>query len=458
MPGLAQIYVFAPELSYNLEAVGANRFGELANRNSLRRLVAQHPRPFHPSSTARVQFSPFESAAGKSHDTFLGFSVRERCAVYHPIRRLKAERKRIITSCSSSESLVHEDTVTIAGRSVGKESLKVFGIAVCTVLLATCNKVLFKMALVPMNQYPFFLAQFTTFGYVLVYFSILYFRFRAGIVTKEMLNLPKGQFVAMGALEALGIATNMSAAAVLPAASIPVLLQTFLVWQLILSAVLLRKKYTKEQIVGCLLVVTGVILVVSSGGGAGSTLERGLLWPFVMMLSAFFSASASILKESAFRKANSQLKGGSVDIFVVNSFGSGFQALFVLLLLPFLSKTRGIPFGELVGYFKEGAACFVNAGSLVPGCQGAPLVPLLYVAANMSFNISALALMKSSSAIVSSLATTASVPLAIYAFTLPLPYLGIPPPMPPGLFYGSMILVVGLAAYNLAPKVPAKVD
>lgn len=36
--------------------------------------------------------------------------------------------------------------------------------SVVTVLLAVANRVLYKLALVPMKDYPFFLAQLTTFG------------------------------------------------------------------------------------------------------------------------------------------------------------------------------------------------------------------------------------------------------------------------------------------------------
>lgn len=39
--------------------------------------------------------------------------------------------------------------------------------------------------------------------------------------------------------------------------------QTFLVWQLALSACLLGKKYSLNQIAGCLLVATGVVLAVA---------------------------------------------------------------------------------------------------------------------------------------------------------------------------------------------------
>ncbi|AQL09032.1 Protein CLT2 chloroplastic [Zea mays] len=97
--------------------------------------------------------------------------------------------------------------------------------AAATVVFAVMNRVLYKLALVPMKNYPFFLAQFATFGYVLVYFSILFIRFRAGIVTREMLALPKPQFMLIGLLEALGAASGMAAAAMLPGPSIPVLSQ-----------------------------------------------------------------------------------------------------------------------------------------------------------------------------------------------------------------------------------------
>ncbi|MCI19004.1 hypothetical protein A2U01_0040159, partial [Trifolium medium] len=47
--------------------------------------------------------------------------------------------------------------------------------------------------------------------YVIVYFSILYIRYRAGIVTYEMLSVPKAPFLIVGLLEALGAATGMAA-------------------------------------------------------------------------------------------------------------------------------------------------------------------------------------------------------------------------------------------------------
>lgn len=115
--------------------------------------------------------------------------------------------------------------MSILGKNVPKESFQVGITAVAAIVLSVTNRVLYKMALVPLKDYPFFLAQGLTFGYVIVYASFLFFRFRSGIVTKQMLDLPKKPFVAVGALEALGLATGMAAAAKLPGAAIPILTQ-----------------------------------------------------------------------------------------------------------------------------------------------------------------------------------------------------------------------------------------
>lgn len=49
------------------------------------------------------------------------------------------------------------------------------------------------------------------FRYVIVYFGIMYIRHHAGIVTDEMLSVPKTPFVVIGLLEALAAATGMAA-------------------------------------------------------------------------------------------------------------------------------------------------------------------------------------------------------------------------------------------------------
>ncbi|CAK9198674.1 unnamed protein product [Sphagnum troendelagicum] len=382
-------------------------------------------------------------------------------------RRRKQEEELVVVVRASSSSEVSSSASSSAnqseggdhfevvlGREISKRDLRVATTALAAIGLSVANKVLYKMALVPLNKYPFFLAQVNTFGYVIAYSTILFIRFQAGIVTKEMLALPKLQFIALGALEALGIASGMAAAANIAGASIPILHQLFLVWQLLLSTTILRKRYARGQILGCLLVILGVLVVVTSRADTvnpHSLQQSSLIWPLIMICSTACTAGASILKEFIFQDAAKRLQGGTVDIFVVNSLGSSFQALFVLLLLPLLSNLKGIPFQQLPTYLWEGAACFLNKEGIVGNeCEGAPLVPLLYILTNLAFNICNLSLLKQSSAVVSSLCGTLAVPLTIWSFTLPLPLLGTPASLPPRLFVGAAILIAGLASYNIS--------
>jgi drug/metabolite transporter (DMT)-like permease len=76
-----------------------------------------------------------------------------------------------------------------------------------------------------------------------------------------------------------------------------ILLQSFLVWQLILSVLILGRKYRANQIFGCLLVTAGVILAVASGANSGPFLsDVKLFWPAVLMASSACHAGASIIK------------------------------------------------------------------------------------------------------------------------------------------------------------------
>ncbi|KAL9267728.1 CLT1, chloroplastic-like protein, partial [Drosera capensis] len=234
------------------------------------------------------------------------------------------------SSCGDDAGEVQESVSSRENR--GGRTAEIMVAAAATVVLGVGNRVLYKLALVPLKQYPFFLAQLATFGYVLVYFSILYVRHRMGIVTDEMLSLPKAPFLGVGLLEAIAAASGMAAATMLSGASIPILSQEI------------------------------------HGSSSGPSLkETGIFWSLLMILSFLFQAADTILKEVIFIDAAKKLKGGSVDLFVVNSYGSAFQAVFIFLLLPLLSKLWGIPFSQLPSYLKDGAACFLNLTTLSSG-------------------------------------------------------------------------------------------
>ena len=150
---------------------------------------------------------------------FLGLTTRRRVK--------KRGQIRCSTSSSSppSEAPSERQFVTLLGRQFRQKDLQLGMMAMATVMLSSSNKVMYKMALVPLKKHPLFLAQLSTVAYVVVYSSILYMRVRAGIVTKEMLAIPKGKFVLIGAVEAIAIALGMASAAVIPGPSIPIFAQ-----------------------------------------------------------------------------------------------------------------------------------------------------------------------------------------------------------------------------------------
>ncbi|CAI9785778.1 unnamed protein product [Fraxinus pennsylvanica] len=360
------------------------------------------------------------------------------------------------TCCACNHQ--HQEVVVVEKSKGCDRRVEVMIAAAATVVLGVGNRVLYKLALVPLKHYPFFLAQLATFGYVIVYFSILYLRYQAGKVTDEMLSLPKFPLIAVGLFEALAAASGMAAGAILSGPSIPILSQSFLVWQLILSSIFLGRRYSFNQLFGCCLVAVGVIITVASGSGADSLMGAGIFWSLLMIVSFLLQAADTVLKEIIFLDAARRLKGGTLDLFVVNSYGSAFQAVFICLLIPFLSKLWGIPFSQLPNYLKDGSACFLNIGTMSTRCDGAPLLPLLFIIVNMGFNISLLHLIKISSAVVSCLASTFSVPISVYIFTLPLPYLGVPSSLPPGFVAGAIVLVVGVFFYTWRPLESSKRD
>ena len=136
--------------------------------------MASSSSPPHVSTARQPLRIPGERANGAaSLAAALGVPRREaRVALRAHARRIEAvtwkaagaEARRSIGGGMSrrGDSAVCAAAGQVAGRSAGME------VALATaavVAMGTGNRVLYKLALVPLRQYPFFLAQFATFGY-----------------------------------------------------------------------------------------------------------------------------------------------------------------------------------------------------------------------------------------------------------------------------------------------------
>mmetsp|Transcript_31677 Transcript_31677/g.46745 ORF Transcript_31677/g.46745 Transcript_31677/m.46745 type:complete len:104 (-) Transcript_31677:608-919(-) len=90
--------------------------------------------------------------------------------------------------------------------SSSSSSLALPAMMASVVVSAVANTIIRRIALVPMEQYPYFLTQLQTFTYVILYSSILWLRYQRndGTVTKEMLQIRKTPFLWIGFWDSVG--------------------------------------------------------------------------------------------------------------------------------------------------------------------------------------------------------------------------------------------------------------
>lgn len=334
--------------------------------------------------------------------------------------------------------------------------IRVAAAIIMVVTSAIINRILYKMALIPLENYVFFLAQFQTFSYVFVYAAVLWMQHKRNMLDSKAWDIPikcRNIFLGIGFVEAVSSLLSFMGAAKLPGVMVPLLSQTILLWQVLLLYTILKKSMSLVQILGVSGVVGGVVLAAWPGGMPGSAPS---LWSnvdpkFVILyvFSCLFPALDTILKDRLFKKGKEMQEGRDVDLFVVNTFGSASQAFFVFLLLPFVTSARGIPLHNLGDHLSMGWECFKG---LTPACgsncAGAPFLPVMYVLVNLLFNISALNLIGKAGNIALSLVMSGIVPLTMWAFTLPLPFLGAPPQLGINFVLGTALLTSGLLIYN----------
>ena len=130
------------------------------------------------------------------------------------------------------------------------------------IISAIFNRILYRVQLVPMRDFTYFLSQFSCCCYVLVYGIILARRIRSGAVSSEMLTYARNNaavFGVIGSLEALTFLLALYSAARLPGGLIGVLGQGGLLFSVLFSRVFLKTRFDVLQKLGVAVVVLGVL-------------------------------------------------------------------------------------------------------------------------------------------------------------------------------------------------------
>lgn len=267
-------------------------------------------------------------------------------------------------------------------------------------------------------------------------------------------------FVALGFLDGIGTLMGLIAKPHITGDMAVLIPQTSLLFIVIVSMTILGTKYTLWQLWSVLVVLFGVILSIYpklSGAGVDS---KNLIYIFIMALAPLSSSFSFVIKEKLFTDFK-RLHRTSLDVFIVNSHGSLFQ----LLLQPAIIPLAFLINPNLLAVFKSEPDIHVNfstylyvafscfgginrnssilnttladmsslhavadvgsslaATSRAGDCSPMPYPYLIYIAINLTMNISFLFFVRHTTALMSFMTTKATIPLSICLF-----YLNWPP-------------------------------
>eukprot|EP00698_Gefionella_okellyi_P025947 TRINITY_DN9727_c0_g1_i1.p1 TRINITY_DN9727_c0_g1~~TRINITY_DN9727_c0_g1_i1.p1 ORF type:complete len:403 (+),score=77.37 TRINITY_DN9727_c0_g1_i1:101-1309(+) len=350
---------------------------------------------------------------------------------------------------------IDSPATTCCGGRFTRHNVIVLTLTIAVIVLGTVNRVMYKYVTIPMKQYTYFLSNFNATCYTILYFTIFFGRFFMKKITPDMLREARRKswwkILIIGTMDSLGNVLGLIGAAHLSGPLIVLLPNGTILFTIIVSMIILKQRYNVWQLLGAGIILSGVFVTILPEV-LGQTVQTA---PFYFYLIYFFStlpnAISFCLKELTFKVQK------DLDLFVVNSFGSGCQLVFTWLLFPIVAipglTPVYVPISELGQYLVRAAYCFggVNIDSQFPidACHGAPILPVTYIVINLTWNICLLALLKKGGAFYMFIAITASMPIAENLFTINLPLLTA---TPFSWFHigGLLIILTGLIGYRVA--------
>ena len=115
----------------------------------------------HRKNTIVLQLTPHKISSVTSN-----YSIRQNEITLESSGGDKTDTSTTGTNEVGDQAVVDKTPVVGCGCRGESRAVEVAVAAAVTVILGVGNRVLYKLALVPLKQYPFFLAQLATFGFV----------------------------------------------------------------------------------------------------------------------------------------------------------------------------------------------------------------------------------------------------------------------------------------------------
>lgn len=299
-------------------------------------------------------------------------------------------------------------------------------------------------------------------GYMVGYFPILYWRYRSGLVTREMLRFmyvdagePRPlrgahRFIVLGGLaDEAGQVLGSIASPYVSIVASALLGQTSSIWTTMTSAVVLKARYTTQEFVGIAVALAGASIEVWSlrqGDDKSTRFDMATL----VLLAAMAPAISFVFKEHCFRlwhKRRDQAlltradegSAAELDVWVVASAAalwSWIWAPATSLVISLLKKPSGMSVSH---YAATSFGCFLNrvdyddrfmdddeddASDAHLACRWAWQFWLVYMIVNVAYNISIYRVIRITSTLTSFVAGKLVTPATLALSLAPWPVIG----------------------------------
>jgi len=269
------------------------------------------------------------------------------------------------------------------------------------------------------DKRSFFVNQGVNLLYILYGGAILYPQWIfMGVVTPEMVAVPKMRFVIMGFLDALGTFCIAMGAVYTPGSMQPMLNQTLIPWIMLISRVYLKSIYRKGELAGAGLIIIGALTsALPPFLLPHSDSEMRAYAVFFYALSSVPMAMSSCYKEGNFQERD-------INVWYLTQYVSIFQFLLSFLfmplqMLPGFGSIDGMSWAEIPIQFRDGFTCFLEANEECAG-KGTFWLLVGYCGVNVLYNTLGLYLVQQASALMNALSFAILLPCTTLLFFTPL--------------------------------------
>lgn len=316
----------------------------------------------------------------------------------------------------------------LTGSSARTRTWVAFLLTMTFIWSTVANKISFRLVLVPFAPYSHLLAVTTNMLYIVLFASLVLLKIRRGAVEgavgkeeRDFVFRGSGRnlLICAGMAEALTFSTVPIFASKLPGSMGVVLAQSQIAYSMLVSAVVLGKRYDLTQFMGAVFVVLGVCvctipkLAIASGGGFVQGGAAAFLRNTMGLLMSNFTVACSfVLKNAVFARHAEERPGARLSGNLVNLASALWQGLGLWLLWP-------LYFGFVA---KLGPVAYLSSALsavAVPHCWA---LLIIYWFFNVNMTAVTVSSLSRLSATVLLLAGSASVPLTalLYCFSWPL--------------------------------------